>query len=415
MNSVDEIPIRILIVDDEAALMRALCETLQEHGYAVQGCTSGESALAMLTTERHDLLLSDLMMPDMDGIALLRAALRIDPDLVGLIMTGQGTIASAVAAMKVGALDYILKPFKISEIVPVLSRAITVRRLRLENTRLQERLREYARELEQRVEARTAQLARQTEELMHANQELERSNIELRRFAYVASHDLQSPTRAICGFAQLLQRRYGGQFDAQGEEWITRLVEAGERMSALIYALIDHAEIDANTRAFEPVALDDAIDDALRLLRGPIHDTGAVITRGTLGTVIGDRSQLAQLLQNLIGNALKFCRGHAPEVTISARPREELLEISIADNGIGIPLESLEQVFEIFRRLQPRQEYPGTGVGLAVCRRIVERHGGRIWAESRVEGGSVFRLTLPRAPEAGERVRPPASGPGSSL
>jgi two-component system sensor histidine kinase/response regulator len=166
---------RILIVDDEAEQMRALCNTLPDHGYETAGFTDGETALENLRNVKCDLLLADLMMPGMDGIALLQAAQKLDPDLVGVIMTGEGTIVTAVEAMKTGALDYILKPFKLSVILPVLSRALTVRRLRIEN-----------KELEQSVRERTSQLE-------VANRELEAANKELEAFSSSVSHDLRDP------------------------------------------------------------------------------------------------------------------------------------------------------------------------------------------------------------------------------
>src|SRR5882724_2007795 len=193
-------PARLLIVDDESAQVVALCRTLAFEGYATTGAGSGPEALSALRTAAadracaFDVLITDLMMPDMDGIALLRAAQETDPDLVSIVMTGHGTIDTAVEAMKTGALDYILKPFKLSAVIPVLSRAMTVRRLRRENA-----------ELELRVRERTASLEA-------ANNALEAANKELEAFSYSVSHDLRAPLRHIDGFAQLLEEGYAAQF-----------------------------------------------------------------------------------------------------------------------------------------------------------------------------------------------------------
>lgn len=254
-------------------------------------------------------------------------------------------------------------------------------------------------ELERRVLERTADLEAHAEMLRHSNQALERSNIELQQFAYVASHDLQSPLRSISSFVQLIERRCADQVDAQARGWMRSASEATQRLSTLIRDLLEVSRIDSRAQSFVPVDLEGVLDDAVALLSETIRDAGAVIRRQPLPVVNGDRSQLVQLLQNLIGNAVKYRGPEAPEIVISAERREAECQIKVADNGIGIAPDQHERVFEIFRRLHTQKAYPGTGIGLAVCRRVVTRHGGRIWIETQSDRGSTFVFTLPNAEE----------------
>jgi PAS domain S-box-containing protein len=254
-------------------------------------------------------------------------------------------------------------------------------------------------ELERRVLERTAELEAHAEMLRHSNQALERSNIELQQFAYVASHDLQSPLRSISSFVQLLERRCADQVDAQARGWMRSASEATQRLSTLIRDLLEVSRIDSRAQSFVSVELEGVLDDAEALLSETIRDAGAVIRRQPLPVVNGDRSQLVQLLQNLIGNAVKYRGPEPPEILITAEQVQGEFQIKVSDNGIGIAPDQHERVFEIFRRLHTQKAYPGTGIGLAVCRRVVTRHGGRIWIEARPGRGSTFVFTLPNAEE----------------
>ncbi len=243
-------------------------------------------------------------------------------------------------------------------------------------------------ELERRVEERTKELA-------VANQVLERSNIELQQFAYVASHDLQSPLRSICGFVQLLKMEYESKLDEQAADWIRRTIQATEQMQSLVRGVLAYSRVDSRSRPFLPIPFLDVFNDAVALLECSIHDAGGQVTCGKLPVIMGDRSQYVQLMQNLIGNALTYHGDKAPQVHVSAERKGNEWTFSVRDNGIGIDQKYYERIFEIFKRLHDQKEYPGTGIGLAVCRRVVNRHGGRIWVESEAGRGSVFHFTIP--------------------
>jgi PAS domain S-box-containing protein len=231
-----------------------------------------------------------------------------------------------------------------------------------------------------------------------AEQELIRSNAELEQFAYVASHDLQEPLRAISGLTQLLAQRYQGRLDEKADRYISLTVDGCQRMQQLIHGLLAYSRLITRGRPLEPVDSEAVLERSLGDLQVAIAEAGAVVTHDRLPTLTADATQLGQLFQNLIGNALKFRNIAPPRIHVSARGDGEWWTFDVADNGIGIDPQYAEQIFAIFQRLHTRDEYPGTGIGLAICKKIVERHGGRIWVESQPGQGSTFRFTLPTTP-----------------
>ena len=242
---------------------------------------------------------------------------------------------------------------------------------------------------------------RAEDELRRTLAELERSNQELEQFAYVASHDLQEPLRMVASYTQLLAQRYGDRLDPDAHEFIGFAVDGAARMRRLINDLLDYSRVTTRGDAPAPVDAQAALGEALTNLRSAIQETGGVVTAEPLPRVQADATQLSQLFQNLIGNALKFRGDAPPQVHISVTPWEGAWRFAVADNGIGIDPQYFDRIFAIFQRLHPSHRYPGTGIGLALCKRIVERHGGRLWVESTPGRGSAFYFTLPRT--EGER------------
>jgi signal transduction histidine kinase len=235
---------------------------------------------------------------------------------------------------------------------------------------------------------------RAEEGLKRAMADLERSNRELEQFAYVASHDLQEPLRMVASYTQLLAQRYQGQLDEKAKKYIDYAVDGAVRMQRLITDLLTYSRAKAPTGSVAAIDSHAVLGEALRNLQPAIQESLALVTSDALPTVRADVTQLSQVFQNLIANAIKFHAADAPRVHVSVDDLGHEWRFSVRDNGIGIEGQYAQRVFGIFQRLHTRQEYPGTGIGLAVCKRIVESHGGRIWVESELGKGSVFFFTV---------------------
>jgi len=252
----------------------------------------------------------------------------------------------------------------------------------------EEELRKYREHLEELVKQRTAELEKMTNELR-------RSNAELQQFAYVASHDLQEPLHVIKGFLNLFEKRYKDKLDEKGREFIGFTIDGAKRMQDLIRDLLEYSRVGHKGKEFKPTECSVILERVLFNLKAAIEGSGAQVTYNNLPTIMADATQFTSLFQNLIGNAIKFHGAEAPKVHISAERKGDEWLFSVSDNGIGIDPKFIDKIFVVFHRLHTRNEYPGTGIGLALCKKIVEHHGGHIWVESELQKGSTFHFTLP--------------------
>ncbi len=367
----------LLIVDDEAPHLRALCDTLTAQGYTTTGHTSARDALAAVRKHGHfDLILTDLLMPEMDGIALLRAAQEVDPHLVGVIMTGHGTIDTAVDAMKQGALDYILKPFRVSTLIPVLARALALRRLRQENDILHQHLR-----------ART--------------RELEVANKELETFSYSVSHDLRAPLRAIDGFTELLIEDLAAPEGSQSRYYADTVRANVSRMNTLIEDLLRLARTTRAEMHLMPVDLSAVALEISEKLQAADGDRKADWIIAPNISALGDLGLLRVAMENLLSNAWKYTsRTARARIEFGFDPQADgTSAYYVRDNGAGFDMKYASRLFAPFQRLHSEREFPGTGVGLATVQRIVQKHGGRIWPQAAPDQGATFYFTLPLVPK----------------
>ncbi|MBF0417847.1 MAG: PAS domain S-box protein, partial [Magnetococcales bacterium] len=294
-----------------------------------------------------------------------------------------------------GERTYIVVRFPIRDVRGVVTTLCVMSTEITERKQMEERLRQLNDSLEKRVDERT--------------RELERSNRDLQQFAHVASHDLQEPLRQVSGFAQLLAKRYQGRLDEKADRFIDHMVEGTRHMQALIEGLLSLSRVNTHAEPLRGVPCEAVLEQVERNLATSIAQAGARVTHDPLPEVRADMLQLVRLFQNLIANAIKFRGATEPCVHVGVASVGDRWRFEVRDNGIGIESRHRERIFVIFQRLHARTDYPGTGIGLAICKRIVERHGGEIWVEEAEGGGSCFCFTLPKSKRRG--VAPEAEAP----
>ncbi len=386
----------ILLVDDKSENLLALENVLKRDDTHILTARSGNEALAILLEHDCAVTLMDVQMPDMDGFetASLIRQNRKTRNVPIIFVTAINKEEQYVSrGYDLGAVDYLFKPLQPSVVQAKVNVFLEIYKQGLA-------LDVKATELE-KINAELSQANSQFEishrEIQRLNDELGRSNLELDQFAAIASHDLQEPLRMIRSYTNLLQKRLGGKLDAKSGEYMDFVVDGAKRMRDLIEAILDYSKVGREGVKAGPVDVAGAMRAAVLNLERKIGKAKATIEVGPLPTVVADPVLLTQLLQNLVSNALKFkSKDRAAVVAISAHEAEREWEFAVADNGIGIRAEDTERIFALFQRLHTAAEYPGAGIGLATCRKIVERHGWRLWVESVVDVGTTFFFSLPK-------------------
>lgn len=375
----------ILIVDDVPANLEVVGRHLENHGYRAVVAQGGEEGIERAELVHPDLILLDVLMPGVDGFETCRRLKTREGtrDIPVIFMTALADTADKLTGFEVGAVDYVTKPLDGAEVLARIGTHLTLDALR------------------RQLQAQNAQLQQEIVAREEVQRALQRSNTELEQLAYVASHDMQEPLRMVASYLQLVAQRYQGKLDADADEFIGFAVDGAKRMQALINDLLSYSRVGTKARPFASTDCEALLATAISDLGVAIAETGARITHGPLPVVMADAMQLAHLFQNLLGNAIKFHGAEPPQVHIEAEVDGDDWRFSVRDNGIGIAPEYFDRIFVLFQRLHGRREYSGTGIGLALCKKIVERHGGRIWVESSPGAGSVFRFTIPRRADGG--------------
>jgi len=369
----------ILIVDDMPANLEVVTSHLERQGYRAVVALSGDEGIERAEYVQPDLILLDVMMPGIDGFEICRRLKGNERTraIPVIFMTALADTTDKLAGFAAGAVDYVTKPLNGAEVL----------------ARIESHLALYA--LRRQLAAQNAQLQQEIAVRAETQAALQRSNTEFEQLAYVASHDMQEPLRKIASYLQLLSQRYQGQLDADADEFIGYAVDGAKRMQALINDLLAFSRVGTKAKPIAPTDCNVIVRTALADLQFAIEDSGARVDVDDLPMVMGDATQLSQLFRNLLSNAIKFHRDEPPVVRVSTERTGASWRFTVSDNGIGIAPEYFERIFVIFQRLHGRSQYAGTGIGLAICKKIVERHGGQIEVRS-IEGqGSTFTFTLP--------------------
>jgi signal transduction histidine kinase len=379
---------KVLLVDDNQQSLLALEAILEGSDRRIVKATSGEEALKHLLEQEFAVILLDIKMAGIDGYETAKMIREREKtrDVPIIFLTSYNKADAHIAkGYAYGAVDYIIKPVvpetlrsKVAVFIELARRTAALRQKNLQLEAAEGALQERTRELAERVE------------------ELARSNAELERFAYVASHDLKEPLRMVTSYTTLLARRYKGKLDSDADEFINYAVDGAVRMEQLIQDLLLYSRAGIRDWCFKPVDCEVVLAHALANLQTALKETGALVTHDLLPTVQGDDTQLVQVFQNLIGNGIKFRGEVTPCIHVSIKDQKTEWVVGIQDNGIGIDPEYADRIFVIFQRLHSRADYPGNGIGLAICKKVIENHGGRIWLKSVPGKGATFYFTIPK-------------------
>ncbi len=379
--------VRLVVVDDERTQLDAFCSVLTGHGYSVKGFDHPEKALVYVSEQGCDLLLTDLKLPGMTGIDLISALLARDNSLTSILMTGHSSVETAIEALKLGVQDYVLKPFKFSEIQPVIDKALKFRRLRLENDALLKRV-------------------------TTANQKLTELNTELDTFAGRVAHDLNSIVHLIQGYSGSLLTRDASNFTDVEWKYLNRIHDTSLRGGQLVSDLLAFARLGTGELKLAQISLNDVVHRAKVMTQLEYDGPAAEWVIGDLPELLGDDSLLEQVFCNLFSNALKYSsKQDKPRIEVSCQEFPDSFEVLVKDNGAGFDPAQASRLFKPFQRLHSDQDFEGHGMGLANVKRIIERHQGQVRAFSSPGEGASFLLNLPKPNEIHRRVEESVAPP----
>lgn len=397
-----------MIVDDDAIIQESIKEILKLEGYSVDTADNGREALEKSSTHSYDLALLDIKLPDTEGTELLKAISEKSPEMVKIMITGYPTLQNAVESLNTGADAYIVKPVEPQRLLNIVKEKLMERE---ESEKMSlERVKRWIVEQVERSTCDVTQHKKTESEakdlieildsynrlLQETNRLLKQSNADLENYTYVVSHDLKAPLRAIRSFGAFLLEDYGGKIDERGQDYLNRVVKAAENMNALIDDLLLLSRVGRKFTKVERVDLNDLLEEAISDLKPMIEKSDSDVVVNELPTIPIQRTWIKQLFMNLIDNGLKFNKSETPRVEVKCRRRAKDYLFSVHDNGIGIKQQYHRRIFNLFERLNGKEKYEGTGAGLAICKKVVENFGGRIWVESTPGKGSTFFFTIPR-------------------
>ncbi len=397
-----------MIVDDDAIIQESIREILELEGYSVDTADNGREAMEKSNTRLYDLALLDIKLPDTEGTELLKAMGEKSPEMVKIMITGYPTLDNAVESLNTGADAYIVKPVEPIRLLDIVKEKLNEQEER-EKMSLEAVKKWIVKQVEKRTcdvtaHRRTKREARDLIEILDSynrvlqetNRLLEQSNAELENYTYVVSHDLKAPLRAIRSFSSFLLEDYGAKIDDTGQDYLNRIVKAAESMNALIDDLLLLSRVGRKFTKVEEVDLNGLLEEIVSDLRPMTEKCSSEVVVTELPTISIQRTWIKQLFMNLVDNGLKFNKSKTPRVEVKCSVRAKDYLFRVHDNGIGIKQQYHRRIFNLFERLNSKEEYEGTGAGLAICKKVVENFGGRIWVESVPGKGSTFFFTIPR-------------------
>jgi signal transduction histidine kinase len=382
--------VKILLVDDKKENLLSLSLALENKNYTFVEANSGQEALKILLKEQDfAIILMDVQMPVLNGLEtaeMIRQSEKLKYIPIIFLTAGNNTVDNVFKGYRAGAVDYMFKPY-----IPDVLRAkvdvfVDLYKKKQELVFHRQRLEILNNQLEQR------------------SSDLEKNIQELEKFAYVASHDLQEPLRTITSYIQLLQKKFKGEFDGEAVEFMDFIVNGSRRMKLLINDLLEYSRINRVETELEVVDFNLVLKEVKQNMNNSIVDNNATIIADDLPVLKSRRIQMVQLFQNLIGNSIKFRSEKDPIIKISAKKLDDVYLFSVEDNGIGVKKEYSKKIFEIFQRLHSMQHYPGTGIGLAICMKIVQKLGGEIWLDSEPGKGSTFYFTVKENIQVNDKI-----------